>query len=181
MTLNEMLRVVVTPRREICRAQTCWDTESAILHADFVYPEQNPGRPDTLREYLDQRLEIHPRPRRVIFGNVDIMLDPANRLELIESRTSPGLWRKVALPEIPIGLEQVRIEFQVEYDLNQIAKVNLAVATLWDPFNKRLALRFQLPPEDSRWYSVADTAAIRLKVDGTLCELAFQDVVIPVS
>jgi hypothetical protein len=171
-------RITTNPREQACQALTYWDASTAVLQTSFAYPEPTPVRTPPLRERIDHSLGIQPPSHRVVLGPVDIILDGANRLELIETRTSPAQWRKETLPGPLRKFPWVWIDFQVEYDINYIATLDVPVTILWDPSGEHLLFRFHPPSTKVQRYAVANTVTVGVEQDGTLSEFGFQNIAI---
>src|SRR5262245_27011921 len=142
--------VLTRPRQETCRGRSVWDEESAVWKTEFEYGEVRPEPPDSLGEQINRRFGIGPRQSRVVLGDVDLLFDPAHRLLLIETRTTPGRWQRAGLPGLPLDLENVWADFQVGWDENQVAFLDLPVHIVWDSTGRRVDCRFTPQPEPVR-------------------------------
>ncbi|MGH2610894.1 MAG: hypothetical protein ACRDHF_17570, partial [Tepidiformaceae bacterium] len=81
----------------------------------------------------------------------------------------------------PLAASAAWIEFQVDYDSNQIATLDLPVKILWDRNSSQPAFRFSCRGPVSYSLAVADTVAVGLDGDFVLCEFRFTEVRVPAA
>lgn len=168
--------VLPRSRTELCRASTSWDPESGVLETVFAYPQRPTASSSSLRDRIDQTVGIPLQRRRVVLGEVDVLLEERDRLESIQLRTQPAEWEQVSLARLPPGASEVWIEFRVDYDQNQIASLDLPVRILWDKDSSQVAFRFPCESLVRHVLALADTVAVGLDDDFALCEFRFSDV-----
>ena len=126
------------------------------------------GQP-TLAERIERGLGIEPAERRIILGPMEILLAADGRLETLEMRTNPSLWRPGPLLPVPADAAPAAIDFMVDYDENGIASHDLAIAIAYDAARRELSLRFG-DFAASRWRMVADGMAVGTTLDDYLGE-----------
>jgi hypothetical protein len=98
-------------------------------------------------------------------------------VDSIELRTGRGQWKTTSLPPVAAVAEEASMTFELDYDVNGVASVDVDVRVLWDERLSRMALR--LCPAggfDGRWVAIADTVHICIAGDQTLSEIRFANV-----
>lgn len=169
-------RLTITERTEPHRAVSFWSTESFTLTIQFQ------GRPKpqetVLGKQLNQRFGIEPLPYRVVLGDIEVMLEKVDLLQSIEIYTNIDQWQRARLPVLPNHPPSASVAFEVEYDGNNIASLDVAHTILWDGTSQQLALRLGGPCVPAHWYAVADTVFFGLTDDDRLCEVRCTRIVI---
>jgi hypothetical protein len=143
----------------------------------FEYGADPRRAPTTLAERIDAALNISNRPPRAHLGDVQVMWRDASRLHSIELRTNPAEWQPSTLP-IPIqGAEKTSMTFELDYDFDGIASVDVDVRVLSDAHGPSVALRFgQGEHRNGRWVAIADGAFVRVDDEQMLLEFRFANV-----
>lgn len=159
----------ITPREEPCHAATRWSAETFTLEVHF----QGAPRPQatTLSAQLNRRFSIEPLPYRLVLGDVEVMLTEVGRLQSIEVYTNIEQWQRTRLPALPASPQHVWSAFDVEYDGNHIASLDIPCTILWDAAARQVAIRLGTECTPSAWYAVADTVFFALTPQGRLCEV----------
>ena len=174
-------RLMLSPRREVCRATSSWDGDSSTLRITFAYPERPPPETTDVQRRIEHDVGIEAPTYRVVLGDLDLLLEDSRRWAALDVRTNPASWLRAPLPAPSDDPDEIWAEFGVEFDANRIASLDLAADVLWDRAGRRLAFRFDPGEGGVRWCAVADRVLLGLDADGRLCELRLQAVDVPVS
>jgi len=160
-----------------CHAVTAWHSESALLECSFEYGVEPARAPATVAERIDAALGISPTAPRALLGDVEVIWQDESRLHSIELRTGQSQWEPSSLSIPSDRAEKSSMSFELEYDVNQIASIDLAVRVLWDAQQARIGLRFgNAEPEDVRWVAIADAVFVCVDDKQRLIEIRFADV-----
>jgi hypothetical protein len=171
------VRVKLQPRTAPCRGETAWHSESALLVCSFEYGADLSHEPGTAAESIDAALGISSTPPRVLLGDVELTWRDESRLHSIELRTGRGQWESSSLHVPGEGAENSSITFELAYDVNRIASIDVGVRVLWDATKACIALRFgDADPENGRWAAIADNVFMCVGARQTLIEFRFPDV-----
>jgi hypothetical protein len=168
-------RVICTARRERCTAITQWIADSFTLDCALTYELEAVDR--SLAERIGESLGIQPERRRLVLGDLDILFDGARRPISMEMYTNPSQWQRVDLGAASGGSEENDIEFDVAYDADGIASLDLPVTVAWDVQTRRVSIRFTGTP--SLRCRIADTVSIGLCADHSLGDIQFEGVEVP--
>jgi hypothetical protein len=169
--------VKLQPRTAPCRGETAWHSESALLVCSFEYGADPSHPPGTAAERIDAALGISSTPPRVLLGDIELTWRDESRLHSIELRTGRGQWEPSSLPVPSESAERSSMAFDLPYDVNRIASIDVDVRVLWDATKACIALRFgDAEPEDGRWVAIADKVFACIGVRQTLIEFRLADV-----
>ena len=144
-----------------------WDPESFVLSA-VISSDVTRFEPSTLADQINRNLGIGPEERRLVIGDLDILLDSKGRMRTFEIRSNPARWTQRHLPALPAS-EPVSAEISASYDENWIARLSLPVQITVD--GDTLSLSFG--SEAEHWGAIASNAAVGVDQDGQLCEFRF--------
>jgi len=169
--------VKLQPRAQACHAVTAWHADSALLVCTFEYTPGPKPEPPTVAQRIDAALGISITPPRALLGDIDVTWQDESRLHTIELRTGRSQWEPCSL-EIPSqDVEAAFLTFDLDYDVNRVASVELNVRVLWDAMRSRIALRMiNSDPVDGVWIAIADNVFARVDGEQTLIELLFENV-----
>ena len=160
-----------------CRGVTAWHSESALLVCSFEYSADPSPAPGTAAERIDAVLGISSTPPRVLLGDVELTWRDESRLHSIELRTGRGQWAPSSLRVPGESAEKSSMTFELAYDVNRIASIDVDVHVLWDATKACIALRFgDDEPENGRWVAIADKVFACVGARQTLIEFRFADV-----
>ncbi|HYO58208.1 hypothetical protein [Archangium sp.] len=169
-------RITIAECKEPCRAVTFWSTETFTLTIQFQ------GRPEpqevALSKQLDRRFGIETLPYRIVLGNIEVMLEKVDLIQSIDIYTNIDQWQRARLSVLPTHLQNALVAFDVEYDGNHIASLEVPHTIIWDDTSQQLALCLGAPSVPARWYAVADTVFFGLADDCRLCEVRCTQVAI---
>jgi hypothetical protein len=168
-----------TPREEVCVARTRWDAESSLLCCDFDYPGAR--RPaTTLRDHIDDGLGLGAELRRIVLGELDLVIQAPHRASSLELYTNPDRWCRRQATALPPDRPPIMADFAVTYDVNGIASFELPLEFLRDDTGRQLTLRLiTAPAPELRWFELADTVAAGLDPRDRLVELRLTGVALP--
>jgi hypothetical protein len=169
--------VKLQPRTAPCRGETAWHSESALLVCSFEYGAHPSHPPGTAAERIDAALGISSTPPRVLLGDIELTWRDERRLHSIELRTGRGQWEPSSLRVPSENAEKSSMTFELAYDVNRIASIDVDVRVLWDATKACIALRFgDAEPDNGRWVAIADNVFACIGVRQTLIEFRFADV-----
>lgn len=160
-----------------CRGATAWNSESALLVCAFEYGADPSRAPAATAERIDAALGVSSTPPRVLLGDVELTWRDECRLHSIELRTGRGQWVPSSL-RIPGGsTEKSSMTFDLAYDTNRIACIDIDVRVLWDERKACIGLRFgDAEAENGRWVAIADNVFVSVGARQTLTEVRLADV-----
>jgi hypothetical protein len=169
--------IKLQPRTAPCHAVTAWHSESALLVCSFEYSAEPARALATVAERIDEALGITPAAPRALLGDVEVAWRDETRLHSIELRTGQSQWEPSSLSIPSDRAEKSSMSFELEYDVNQIASIDVAVRVLWDAQQARIGLRFgSTKPENGRWVAIADSVFVCVDDERMLIEIRFADV-----
>jgi hypothetical protein len=174
---NSGVLVKLQPRTVACRAESTWYSESALLICSLEYGPDSRSAPATVAQQVDAALGISCGPPRVMLGDVELTWRDESCLHSIELRTGRSQWEPASLRIPSEGAEASSMTFEVEYDVNRIASIELGVRVLWDAMRATIALRFgDAEPENGRWVAIADSVFVSVDDEQTLSEIRLANV-----
>jgi len=113
----------------------------------------------------------------VRLGDIELTWRDESRLHSIELRTGRGQWEAWALPLPDESAMKSSMTFELEYDVNCIASIDVEGRVLWDGKQACIALRFgDAEPESGTWAAIADNVFVCVDARQALIELRFADV-----
>lgn len=144
-----------------------WDRESSTLTCT-VAPAAEPAADASLRARVDAALHVEEAAHRVVIGEVDVLLDAADRPASIEVYTSPAQWKRVAAAaEGPA--EAAEVTLAADWDANGIASVEADVTIEHDAAGGTVTLR--CGGEVTRWLAAAEGLLVGVGEDEGLVAL----------
>jgi hypothetical protein len=162
-------RVKVIPRRQFCRATIRWDSDSSVLACTLHYEDEGPS--PLMRERIDAALEIKELQRRLVLNDADILLDARQRPESIEVYTNPASWMRGPLSEPAGPIDDVWVRFEIDYDDNGIASLDVPFSIRWDRAGRGISLCFG--PVPCAWYALADRVLLGVSDASELSEIRY--------
>jgi hypothetical protein len=133
-------------------AASRWDRESSTFSC-AIAPATEAAADGSLRAKVDAALHVEAPARRVVIGEVDVLLDAAGRPASIELYTSPAQWRPVTAGATG-AVEAAEVTLEASWDANGIASVEAEVAVEHDAAGGTVTLRFG--GEAKRWVAAAE-------------------------
>lgn len=167
--------LLFVPRCTKCRSSIIWDQESLVMLVTLTNPDKDTTNPDDrLTEIIDQDFSIEQGNYRLVLGEMDILLDSHKNIKSLEIRTNPLTWKQSSLSNIPSNIEDSCIDFDVEYDANQIAYYDSDIRIIRDSSRSELSIKFG-KFSTSRWAVIADGLIVGVTLDCYLCEFRLVD------
>lgn len=130
------------PRTAACSGETAWYSESALLICSLKHGAGQSHAPQTTAERIEAALGTSSTPPRVLLGDVELTWRDDSHLHSIELRTGRDQWEPASLCVPGESAERSSMTFELAYDVNRIASVDVDVRVLWDATQGCLALRF---------------------------------------
>jgi hypothetical protein len=168
-------RILLEPRHTTCASRLRWDQESLLLSLSLTYEDGKPTSDGPkLADTIDKHLGIGQSDYRVILGDMDILLNPGQRMKSLELRSNPSAWQPASLLPVPGNSRAVFLRFAVNYDTNGIASYRVPVRVLRDLSRRELSFVFA-DFAASQWAVLADELAVGFTGDLYLSELRVLD------
>jgi len=172
-------RISETPRSQRAVAVNRWDPESSIVVSTVSYPA-GAARLDGVAERIARAAGIREEERRLVIGGADILLDSNERILSIELYSNPQNWTEESLAGAAAA-EPVWLSFEVDYDPNGVATVEVPLAVARDRAHRRLVIRFGDPAPGVHYLRAADDLLVGLGAASELRELVLENLDRPLS
>ena len=164
------VRTEETTKRRVAEAR--WHRESSTFTCT-ISPADHPSAEPSLRERVDTALGIEAPVRRVILGDIDVLLDDADRPASIELYTNPARWKRAPAEDIgPLKAADVKLE--ATWDENGIASQSAPVTIEYDAARTTVTLRLGAPA--LRWVTAAEGMLIGIGERDRVAGLRFESV-----
>jgi hypothetical protein len=170
--------VVFEPRHEPQKALVRWEPDSLVLSIVFV-TVAGLNR-SNLREDIDRQLGIRAPERRIVLGDLDVLLDPSGHIKAMEIRTNPRYWQRASLPPLSGAASPVHAQLRAAYDANGVASFPDEVEIALDPKTHTVRCRFKAR-DVSQWGALTDNIIVGVDADGRWSELRVADDALPIE
>lgn len=170
------IRVRVEPPSQRRIATARWDRDSATFCCTIASVDRPRAAP-SLRARIDASLRVEAHTRRAVLGDVDVLLDEADRPSSIEVYTNPTQWQRREAEGLG-AVEAADVVMEASWDPNGIASVNGSVTIEHDAARTALTLRFG--DDAPRWVAYADGMYIGIGADKVLLAMRFEPVTIEI-
>jgi hypothetical protein len=145
-----------------------WDEASQTISATV---ERQPTAPPSLAQHIERTLFEMDAERRLVLGDLDILLDRENRFNALHIRIGP----RASWPQQPIASPlsndgPADVAFDVDFDTNGIAVVEATVATCFDAATGTLCFRIK-DTRAVRHLRLADKLSFGVDGDERLAEI----------
>lgn len=153
-------------------ARSSWDSESYTLSCELEPAVVVADA--TLASEIDARLGIHPQPRRLVIGDVDVSLDENDRPISIELYTNPREWDTATLPHPLAPPGELHLNMRLLPDA--AFRIDTSYRLKWDSQTRTLAVVFSRGVHT--WYQIAEGLLFGASSteEGSLCEIRFEGV-----
>ena len=145
-------------------ATSRWDRESSTFSC-AIAPATEAAADGSLRARVDAALHVEAPARRVVIGEVDVLLDAADRPASIEVYTNPAQWKRVAAGAVGT-VEAAEVTLAADWDANGIASVEADVVIEHDAAGGTVTLRFG--GDAKRWVGGAEGVLFGVGEDDAL-------------
>lgn len=169
------LTVYTDIRQLECSAQSTWDKDSNVLSFIIDYPQGMHDLKSDLQNQIDSSVGIKIPEYNLLLGDVELCLNEFKQISSIEFRTNPNNWTNSNLNKVAIDTQPIWLDFQVNFDENGHAFVDLDYEVCFDSKTEQLGLVFQ---NDTQcvWHNFTDNAYIGLDNKHQLVSLRFKNI-----
>jgi hypothetical protein len=160
--------LIATPIPALYACHVIWDEESQTISATV---ERQTTAPPNLARHIERTLFEIDADRRLVLGDLDILLDGEGHLNALEMRIGPqASWQQRPTPT-PLSIDGPSdVAFDVDFDTNGIAVVETSVGTFFDAATGTLC--FQIKGASTvRHLQLADKLCFGVDGDGRLTEI----------
>lgn len=141
MTRQHLPMLIATPMGQTPRCLVSWDQDSHVVSARVL---REPAEPADLAGHINSALIQAEPERRLMAGDLDLLLDRQGLLTSLEIRVGPrASWHALALPSIVNAQGPVDIAFDTVFDDNGIAVVEASVMVWFDTATSEFAFRIE--------------------------------------
>lgn len=149
--------------------QVVWDEASQTISATV---ERQPTASASLAQHIERTLFEMDTERRLVLGDLDILLEGENRFNALDMRIGPrASWRQRPAPAYLSMDGPADIAFDAEFDANGIAVVEATVGAFFDAATGTLCLQIKDASSAVRHLRLADKLSFGVDDDGRLTEI----------
>lgn len=168
MTRQHLPILTATPIGQTPRCLVSWDQDSHVVSARVL---REPVEPANLAGQINSALIQAEPERRLMVGDLDLLLDRQGLLTSLEIRVGPrASWHALALPCIVNAQEPVDIVFDTVFDDNGVAVVEANVTVAFDSVASEFALRIG-GSASTRYLKLSDNIHFGTNTSGRLSEV----------
>lgn len=168
MTSQLRPALIATPIPALYACRVIWDEESKTISAKV---DRQATAPHNLARHIERTLFEIDADRRLMLGDLDILLDGESRFNALEIRIGPrASWQQRPIPA-PLSIDNpADIAFDVDFDTNGIAVVETSVGTFFDAATGTLCFQIKGASAE-RHLQLADKLCFGVDGDGRLTEI----------
>lgn len=160
--------LIATPIPALHACHVIWDEESQTISATV---ERQATAPPNLARHIERTLFEIDADRRLVLGDLDILLDAEGRFNALEMRIGPrASWQQRPIPASLSIDGPADVAFDGDFDTNGIAVVQATVVPFFDAATGTLCLQIK-EARAVRHLQLADTLRFGVDGDGRLTEI----------
>ncbi|RRS03717.1 hypothetical protein EIP75_14100 [Aquabacterium soli] len=160
--------LIATPMGQTPRCLVSWDQDSHVVSARVL---REPVEPANLAGHINSALIQAQPERRLMVGDLDLLLDRQGLLTSLEIRVGPrASWHALALPSIVNAQGPVDIAFDTLFDNNGIAVLETNVMVAFVSVASEFSFRID-GPASTRYLRLADNIYFGTNASGRLSEV----------
>jgi hypothetical protein len=168
MTSQLRPALIASPIPALYACHVIWDEESQTISATV---KRQTTAPPNLARHIERTLFEIDADRRLVLGDLDILLDGNGHFNALEMRIGPqASWQRRPTPT-PLSIDGPSdVAFDVDFDTNGIAVVEISVVNFFDAATGTLC--FQIKGASAvRHLQLADKLSFGVDGDGRLTEI----------
>lgn len=150
-----------------------WDDESSTVCCDIVYAASSADHTASLREQLDQRLDIREPARVLTGGGFSLVLDSHMRIKALDIRTNPNSWSR---REFACG-ETISATPYLAADFDQNGRGEIENPEIF--YESQRGTLYLCWNVAATWYSVAPSVALGVSGGNDLAQLRLDGLFVP--
>jgi hypothetical protein len=168
MTRQHLPMLIATPMGRAPRCLVSWDQDSHVVSARVL---REPAEPANLAGHINSALIQAEPERRLMVGDLDLLLDRQGLLTSLEIRVGPrASWHALALPSIVNAQGPVDIAFDTVFDDNGVAVVETNVMVAFDSVASEFALRIE-GMASTNYFQLSNEVQFGTDIHGRLTEI----------